>query len=343
MFVVPAVLSKHQVEEYAMPKPQSFDRHLWKAADRIHHRLQPSQPSLTDRLFPQAPLHSWQMCVRRIRKAGDRQWSAALDIVRREALAALAEMKDWIVGCRGVLNPRIERPGDSSVGDIYRDLVSLRDEFPEVAVEFSDSSVSVTTEPIVLEDIYLGPFEIKLSWANAGDSLGYEVLARDPHPPTTAEDVTHPHIESDHLCEGDGSMPIRQALQQGRLADFFLIVRQILATYNSGSAYVQLDQWSGQSCSDCGGHYDDDSGVCCPECESEICDGCSRDCGSCASYYCGECISICGQCSDQTCNSCLRTCSGCDEPICEGCLKICSRCNSTQCEDCLDEGLCSDC
>ena len=326
-----------------MAEPQSFDRLLWKAADRIHDRLHPRKPSLSDRLFPEAPLHSWQMGLRRIRKAGDRQWSAALENIRHEALAALAEMGDWIVGCRGVLNPRIERPGVSSVGDIYRDLVSLRDEFPKVAVEFSDSSVSVTTEPIVLDDIYLGPFEIKLNWADAGDSLSYEVFACDPYPPTTADNVTHPHVESNHLCEGDGGPLISQALQQGHLMDFFLIVRQILETYNSSSAYVQLDQWSGRPCSDCGDHYDEESGVCCPDCESEVCDACSRSCQSCGSDYCGECLPSCMRCCDSTCNNCLKTCSGCDESVCEGCLEICSDCHSTQCEGCLNEGLCSDC
>jgi hypothetical protein len=326
-----------------MPEPPSFDRLLWKAADRIRDRLHPRKPSLSDQLFPDAPLHQWQVCLRRIRKANDRKWSSALENIRHEALVALAEIGDWIVGCRGVLNPRIERPGVSSVGDIYRDLVSLRDEFPNVAVDFSDSSVSVTTESIILEDVYLGPFEIKLSWSDASTPLSYEVSACDPHPATSSDIVTHPHVESDRLCEGDGSPLIRQALQQGRLADFFLIVRQILETYNSGSAYVQLDQWSGRDCPDCGYSMTEDEMIGCSHCETDLCGECTRDCRGCGSSFCGECLSICSQCSESICNSCVSTCSGCDESVCESCLEICSNCNSTRCEDCLDEGLCSDC
>ena len=343
MFVVPAFLSVHQAEGHTMPEPQSFDRLLWKTADRIHNRLKPEKLSLTDLLLPETPWLYWQVCLRRIRRAGDRQWSGAVKIVRREALEALAGLTERLSVCRSALALRVERAVVSSVGEIYCDLVSLRDEFPKVAVELSNRSVSVTTEPIVLEETYLGPFEIKLSWTGAGDLLSYEVLACEPHPATTSDETTHPHVESDRLCEGDGSPLIRLALQQGRLADFFLIVRQILETYNSGSAYVQLDQWSGRSCPDCGDHYDDDSGVCCGDCESDVCGACGRDCGSCGSSFCGECLSACSRCSDSTCNGCLRTCSGCDEPVCEGCLEICSDCHSTQCEGCLNEGLCSDC
>lgn len=326
-----------------MPKPQSFDRLLWKAADRIHDCLNSEKPSMIELLSPETPWLFWQRSLQRIRKVSDRQWAGAGAIVRQESLKVLTELTDRLDVCRSVLAPRNDAVGVSSVGDIYRDLASLRDEFPKVAAEFSSGSVSVTTEPIVLEETYLGPFEIKLIWTDACDVLSYEVLACDPHPATTSDEVTHPHVESERLCEGDGRVPIRQALQQARLADFFLIVRQILETYNSGSAYVQLDQWAGRSCSDCGCQYDEENGVCCSDCEIDLCDACGRNCASCGSNSCCECISICSQCSESTCDGCLRTCSGCDESVCQDCLENCSQCHSTQCKGCLDEGQCSDC
>jgi len=344
----PRVLFQEFCEELEVAKSQSFDRLLWKAADRIHNRLKPGTVPLTDLLLPETPWLYWQVCLRRIRKAGSRKWTGAVERVRQEARNVLTELIDRLQGCRTALAPGGDRSGRdrsgvSSVGEIYRDLLSLRDEFPQVALEFSSGSVSVTTEPIVLDEVYLGPFEIKLDWTDAWDPLRYEVLACDPHPASSSDGVTHPHVEADRLCEGDGSPVIRQALRQGRLADFFLIVRQILEMYNSGSAYIPLDQWSGRECPDCGDHYDEDDFVRCGECESAICDACRRDCQSCESSFCGECLSICSRCSDQTCNGCLQTCSGCDEPLCGDCLESCSRCNSTRCEDCLNEGLCSDC
>ena len=70
MFAAPAFFSVHQVEGHAMPKPQSFDRLFWKAADRIHARLNPGKLELTDLLLPETPWLCWQGSLRRIRRAG---------------------------------------------------------------------------------------------------------------------------------------------------------------------------------------------------------------------------------------------------------------------------------
>jgi len=113
-----------------MAKPQSFDRLLWKAADQIHDRLNPQELSLTDLLSPETPWRYWQICLRRIGKAQDCNWAAAVEIVRQEALQTLTELSDRLEGCRNVLAPGRDRPVVASVGEIYCDLVSLRDEFP---------------------------------------------------------------------------------------------------------------------------------------------------------------------------------------------------------------------
>jgi hypothetical protein len=326
-----------------MAKPKSFDHLLWKAADRIHDRLNTDNLSLTELLSPETSWCDWQVCLRRIGRARNRKWNGAVETVRQQALKALTELRAQLESCRSLLTLNTDGVGVSSVGDIYRDLVAVRDEFPQVAAEFSNGSVSVTTDPITLEDVYLGPFDIKLSWTDAFAPLSYEVSACDPQPAATSNEVTHPHVESNQLCEGDGHPLIRQALQQGRLADFFLIVRQVLKTYNPHSAYVQLDHWSGRDCPDCGNSMCEDELICCPECETDVCGECARDCRSCGSSCCGDCQSICPNCSESICKACLKTCSGCDDSLCAGCLESCSRCHSTQCEDCLDEGLCSDC
>ena len=303
-----------------MPKPQSFDRLLWKAAGRIHGRLNPGKVSLTDLLLPETPWLDWQICLRRIRRALNRNWAGAVDTVRQQAMMALTDLTNRLQGCRSALAPDSDRPGVSSVGEIYCDLLSLRDEFPEVTVEFSRGSVSAITETVVLEETHLGPFEIRLSWTDAGDSLSYEVLACDPQPAAASDEVTHPHVEANRLCEGAGRPLILQALRQGRLADFFLIVRQILTTYNSGSAYVQLDQWSGRDCPDCGSPLNEDESICCSDCETDVCGECAGDCSACGSSICGECQDKCPQCDQRVCRRCLQPCTACRKTICEECL-----------------------
>ncbi len=63
-----------------------------------------------------------------------------------------------------------------------------------------------------------------------------------------------PHVSDETLCEGDGRRAIHAALAAGRLYDFFTIVDRLLNTYASGRAYVDLDNWFGTPCHDCGGN-----------------------------------------------------------------------------------------
>ena len=90
-----------------------------------------------------------------------------------------------------------------------------------------------------------------------------------PIPLRSNEDVTHPHVSDEAVCEGDGRVPIRKALEQGRLLDFFVIVRNLLQTYNSGSPFVSLDDWEGIRCADCGASAGEDERWTCVKCESD--------------------------------------------------------------------------
>lgn len=138
-----------------------------------------------------------------------------------------------------------------------------------------EHTVSAVTEEIVLEGVDLGRFEIALKWDKLGCSQPYAVIALDPNPAASSSDTTHPHVQDGSLCEGDGRMPIRQALRQGRLLDFFIMVRQVLETYNAASAYVSLDQWHGIDCHDCGRLVAGDDRYTCERCEVDVCGDCS--------------------------------------------------------------------
>jgi hypothetical protein len=139
-----------------------------------------------------------------------------------------------------------------------------------------------------------------------------------------------PAVQSDALCEGEGSDAIRRALDEGRLHDFFCIVDQILRTYNSGSAYVQLDDWNGVNCRSCGDTVDSDQALSCSNCETELCMECSTCCDSCCERYCEECTSSCESCGNDTCKMCLKSCDDCGESFCPSCL------SEGTCDDCLN-------
>ena len=132
----------------------------------------------------------------------------------------------------------------------FRDLLALDEEFEEVNCDREASTLSVRTAPIDFLDVQLGPFRIELDWADCKSSFAYRVVALEPNPASSDESVTHPHVMNEQLCEGDGHSAIRAALEQGRVCDFFLLVAAVLDTYAAGNAFVEMDDWRGESCAD---------------------------------------------------------------------------------------------
>jgi len=244
-------------------------------------------------------------------------WLVLQDVIR-EAETAKASLFA-VAGVKRVTTP----------SDVIRDMAALAKEFPEVDYDAGNHILSVFTENIELEDVFLGSFEIKLNIHYLGESLAYEVVAVDPHPAASSDDVTHPHVSGDRLCEGDGHHAIRNALGSGRLFDFFVIVRQILETHNSHSAYVSLDDWHGIKCEDCGGTVNESDASRCSSCDDCTCEGCNCFCAGCDETYCGDCSGTCNACGDQSCKRCLSCCESCSESFCNHCL------TEGECDDCI--------
>jgi len=257
----------------------------------------------------------------------DRDWrAAAADVVER-LLCAIRDLP-YHAG-------QVERTVETgkgklpSVRDILADIEQLAEEFEEYKYDKDKQLLVVTTEPIELEGVYLGAFEIQL---RAGELAGmmrhsstYRIVALDPHPAASNDAVTHPHVSDEHLCEGDASAAIDAALAGGRICDFFHLVRAVLTTYNPDSPYVPLDRWEGVACHDCGYTTDADNVCCCEVCGNDFCD---------------ECASYCQRCNSTVCIGCLEKCRVCDEPVCPGCMTECGSCGESLCRSCLDDGAC---
>jgi hypothetical protein len=229
----------------------------------------------------------------------------------------------------------------ATANEIFEDLLAVNDEFEELAYDLRLRRLTVTTEPIVLEGVYLGPFEIQLQWARlaCSDAPAYRVFAKDPHPAESRDSITHPHVMDEVLCEGDGRHAIRQALVQGRLLDFFTLIAGILRTYNPESPFVELALWSGSTCSDCGAVVDEDESYSCQKCGQTVCGGCEAACCGCEDSCCSECITSCASCEDNYCRRCVKPCDNCQERVCAGCLdkhERCPKCHEEECSE--DEG-----
>jgi hypothetical protein len=223
-------------------------------------------------------------------------------------------------------------------GEIFHEILALQAEFDDVALEPGSGEIRVTVGPIVLEDIHLGCFQICLGGENGGFPP-YRVVALEPNPAASNDDVTHPHVQDERLCEGEGRAAIRSALAQGRLLDFFLIVSRTLSTYARGSAYVELDRWYGESCSDCGGTVSEDERSYCYRCDQVLCADCEATCQGCSYGFCAACISTCHECHGDYCSSCLEPCSQCHQDTCTDCLHqgICRSCHDEREQERNDE------
>lgn len=305
-----------------------FDKETLRAACHIRRGLEKARQ---DYRPLQLPFQAWgelQGLVTKVQRARARGWHAAagrcLERFLRQADRLQWQLGYFLTDLRRQTSPR-RLPPDS---EIYRDIVALKEEFPEVTVDLQAHTLSVETEPIELEGIDLGRFEIRLDWGELRSSLPYRVVALDPNPAASNDSVTHPHVQDEVLCEGEGRAAVRGALAEGRLYDFFLLVSQILHSYGQGAAFVELNRWHGVRCHDCDGRVGSDEGYDCHRCSETVCD---------------ECYSICSQCGNSTCSNCTSECNTCGGSYCKSCLRECSACGESVCSNCLEDNLCGDC
>jgi len=276
------------------------------------------------------PESVWLTCKtiqRRLRRALAQDWQLAARRLDRDFNAQLNSLLDQI---RQIVNDRSTRPAKHipTVHDIHQDILSLKAEFEAVTWDIRQRTLSVTTADVVLRNIDLGRFEIELDWRELPDASAFRVIALDPNPADSNDQVTHPHVESESLCVGDARLSLQHALEQGRIADFFLIVNSVLLTYNSGSPYVSLAEWHGVRCSDCGDSVGSEDCFTCGKCEDSLCESCYRYCEPCSGHFCCTCVA---------------TCDACDEDLCRDCQQSCKSCKATFCPSCLEENLCDTC
>jgi len=309
------------------------DRKKLRLAARIHEALHTGP----DRLL--ADLHDrWAYAVSLARQFTDlyRQ----LSLCRRFKLPLAAQrlhvriercVQDLADELRSLGARPLEPAELPSLRRILEELEQIEAEFGGYTYDPTRRRLTVVTEPIELEDVYLGPFEIRLDLEDLSDprnSQPYAVIALDPHPAACNPAITHPHVSDRMLCAGEAAVSIRRALQAGRLCDFFLLVRSVLATYNPTSPYVSLADWEGLPCSACGQILREDDRHTCPACERDFCE---------------ECINYCDGCESPICRACLEECAGCEDLFCLECLRRCDRCDQMFCSACMEDRACVAC
>tara|TARA_R110002073_G_scaffold245940_2_gene408712 strand:- start:14531 stop:15556 length:1026 start_codon:yes stop_codon:yes gene_type:complete len=303
-------------------------KHDYRAAVEILNALQGVQAlkamTALDESFDQC--RRWR---RRIEASTARNWNAAAKDATDRLRAALDVLRTRSALVIDDLN-RLAKPRlEPTVSSVYREIEALRGEFKSVTIDPAIHRLTVQTSSISLEYVELGSFEICLNWKFIKESSPYEVIAVEPNCPSSNDSVTHPHVQGETLCEGEGADAIRRSLDEGRIYDFFCIVDHVLRNYNPDSAYMQIEDWNGVSCKSCGDNVDRDEVVGCCKCETELCPDCSTSCDSCVDRFCSECISSCESCGDDACLMCLKSCDDCGNSFCNTCLF------EGTCDDCI--------
>jgi len=224
--------------------------------------------------------------------------------------------------------------------NLMEDLKYLNQSYP--SVELKKGKLTVKTNEIELGDISLGKFIIciDLSRELSRTENFLRIHAETPNPASSSESVTHPHVDGEILCVGEGFHILKDAISQGRIEDFFKIVDSILHTYNENSAYVPLSGWEGVTCDTCGSKCDIEDMHNCYKCESYMCDDCLYICESCDGVYCEDCYNAtsCQCCEYTECGKCAENnthfCEKCEDNICDSCIKNCEVCKLVGCENC---------
>ncbi|MBL9083331.1 MAG: hypothetical protein JNK76_16065 [Planctomycetales bacterium] len=309
---------------------------LWRTARRIetaYRRQQRDEPT------PDLPWSAWQRLSDAVRLgslADRRDWRHACEQRWRQADGEFDLLLSDLRALRHGLQLR-RRTKLPQLVDLYAELVAAHEEFDGLAVD--DSEIYVTTEPVTLEGVYLGPFEIRLNLVRLDEQEPYRIVAIEPHPAQTSSETTHPHVHYEKLCLGDGKAPVAAALAEGRLYDLFQLLRQILLTYGEGSAYVPLEAWHGTPCGECDATVDEDDLYLCRGCETSLCGDCVRVC-DCGAAHCHDCATSCSSCEETTCSRCLTACELCESEFCANCLTgegLCHACQEAAEEERLAE------
>lgn len=280
--------------------------------------------------FMTGRLHDLARYSRRLSTALSRDWFAAAEHSCKSITRQLADIPFFASNLQSALDRRHRHV--PAVSEIVEELRALQQEFEDVQFNRQDSALCVVTEPIALEDVDLGRFQMALYLDELGQMYQrttYRIRALDPNPAANDSAITHPHVSNEVLCEGDGGAALRTAMEEGRLVDFFSMVRSILTTYNPDSPYVPLADWDGTPCCECGYMMDRENAGYCSHCGDPVCEECERVCADCCELLCSHCAGLCEICERSLCRACAKR-------KCAGCESVC-------CLSCIEDGLCPDC
>jgi hypothetical protein len=252
---------------------------------------------------------------------------------------------------------------------VLKDMLALSHEFETFSFNKATKILYVTTKDIILNDghdnmINLGPF--KISYKTDSTPLWVRAKAIEPVKHYTSNNF-HPHVQANgEICLGEGARALSMAHSRNAVFDVFLILKNLLNTYNPNSPYAKLETWMGRPCAHCGNPMGRNKNLC-HVCGDYVCQDCTKIfvnpygstkiiCMTCTSEEKNKCPGVsfeeentCTNFIDPRtmvrCNSCHRreTEFAIKEKECDSCKTITPIENLVECEDCGQTVFCSSC
>ncbi len=169
---------------------------LIRLAIEIQEQLKTNQSTSEKVELPTTTWQQSEILLRRMRGARQHNWQLAAQRLQLDLQEMLRRLNGELISIDRVLESQHYESRNASIIEIYADLVALQAEFDEVSFDRRGRTISATTEPIELEGVYLGPFEIRLDWGDLAEGRphNYRVIALDANPSAANDSVTHPHV-----------------------------------------------------------------------------------------------------------------------------------------------------
>ena len=143
------------------------------------------------------------------RTAVEKGWLIGAEDIRSRVSRNLNDFSYYLQRFKELVNADETETVLPNYSDIFAELSQIEQEFGGIKFDSNEKTLSITTEPITLEDISFGPFEVKLFIGQMGrlyTDSPFRVIALEPNPAGNDSDVTHPHVSAERLCEGDGQL-----------------------------------------------------------------------------------------------------------------------------------------
>lgn len=290
-----------------------IQRQLTQYRQRLPGELQSAALHVLDR---QQMIHTtW----RQLLKAHQRGWHRAAGLMQARVFQQAHLLCDRLTNLLHLEHPHGHGPPAlPTLAALVQEIRQVQSEFETVELDPRGQTLTAWTPSIELEGITLGPFRIQLHIDRLGrrfDSGCFDCIAVEPCAASSDDAVTHPHVRDRSLCAGEAAVPLSQALRQGRIADAFCIVHSVLKTYNPHSPYVQLSDWDGVACPECGGSVSPDDLYRCQACDQDFCENCSGRCDLCEDSTCRGCLERDPVTHRHCCPSCRHTCNQCGRVV----------------------------